>query len=120
MNIKDIVLQDIEDAKEDDYTSYIDDVSQHGCQSGMVSDLIYYDDTMKFYKEHEKEIWAMINSLYDDCYGNGAEMVCDKCYEIFGEKWDNEDMLIEESQNQNLLAWFGYEEVANQLQNQSA
>lgn len=36
---------------------------------------------------------------------------------LFGDKWDQEDMFAESEQNQNLLAWFGYEEVCNSILN---
>ena len=35
--------------------------------------------------------------------------------ELFGGKWDGEDIFAEETTNQNLLAWFGFEETARNL-----
>ena len=32
------------------------DVLNYGCQSGIVSDLIYYSDTVKFYNKYKDEI----------------------------------------------------------------
>ena len=32
------------------------DVLYHGCQSGIVGELIYYIDTVKFYKQYRQEI----------------------------------------------------------------
>jgi len=37
---------------------------------------------------------------------------------VFGNKWDNEDPFAENTNNKNLLAWFGYEETARDLENQ--
>ena len=34
----------------------ITDVATHGCSGGTISELIYYEDTVKFYNEHEYEI----------------------------------------------------------------
>jgi hypothetical protein len=35
--------------------------------------------------------------------------------ELFGDKWDKNDPLALDTQNQNLLAWFGFEEMAFKL-----
>ena len=35
--------------------------------------------------------------------------------ELFGDKWDNEDPLAIDYYNQNLLAWFGFEETMRNL-----
>lgn len=31
--------------------------------------------------------------------------------DLFGERWDSEDPLATDTYNQNLLAWFGFEET---------
>ena len=105
--IKQIVEQDVLDAKEDGYTSYISDLLEHGCQSGMVSDLIYHSDTCKFYENHKEEISEMVADLV---VGHGVPI---------GElltNWDNEDPLVLDTHNQNLLAWFSYEQTAQNLE----
>ncbi len=35
--------------------------------------------------------------------------------DLFGEKWDKEDPLAQECHNQNLLAWFGFEETLRNI-----
>ena len=35
--------------------------------------------------------------------------------ELFGEKWDKEDPLAQDDYNQNLLAWFGFEETLRNI-----
>jgi len=79
-----------------------------GCQSGMVSGLIYYNDTVKFYKAHKKEIKTLLVDMlaetgYTDPIG------------LFGDKWDKADPFADDTNNQNLLAWFGFEETARRL-----
>ena len=106
--IKQIVEQDVLNAKEDGYTSYISDLLQHGCQSGMVSDLIYYSDTCKFYREHMTEISELLGSLIDDTGMSPSD--------LFGDKWDSDDSLALDTNNQNLLAWFSYEQTAQNLE----
>ncbi len=83
------------------------DLMQGGCQSGMIGSLIYYTDTVKFYKRHAKEIDALLADLCQDSGLSPAE--------LFGDKWDSSDPLARETLNQNLLAWFGFEETARNL-----
>lgn len=87
--------------------SVIKDLFYGGCQSGMIGELIYYHDTVEFYKRHAKEIDAMLRDLCNDC----------GCFpsQLFGDKWDNDDPLARDIYNQNLLAWFGFEETARRM-----
>ena len=80
------------------------DVLYHGCQSGIVGELIYYTDTVRFYKQYRNEINEL---LYDAMNSTGLYSPSD----LFGEKWDKEDPLAQNDFNQNLLAWFGFEET---------
>jgi hypothetical protein len=91
-----------------DIECYINDLLQHGCQSGIEGTLIYYTDTMSFYKKYQKEIKLMLKEMMDD---TGAKSPKD----LFGDKWEDEDMFAEEQLNQNLLAWFGFEESVRKI-----
>jgi hypothetical protein len=84
-----------------------DDLMQGGCQSGMVGAMIYYRDTVKFYKKHMAEIDAMLQESCSECGCTPAE--------LFGEKWEDGDPLARDDMNMNLLAWFGFEETARHL-----
>lgn len=86
------------------------DVLNHGCQSGVVTELIYYSDTVRFYKQYRQEINDL---LYDAMSGTGLYAPS----ELFGNKWDKEDPLAHEISNQNLLAWFGFEETLRNIGN---
>ena len=52
----------------DEWNNYSDkkyiftDVLYHGCQTGVVGFLVYYSDTVRFYKQYREEI---DNLLYD-------------------------------------------------------
>ena len=92
---------------DDDAQGMYDDLQQGGCQSGVVGELIYYSDTVPFYLKHQKEIDAL---LYELCSDTGCAP-----WELFKDKWDDEDPLAREYLNQNLLAWFGFEETAFRL-----
>lgn len=84
------------------------DVLKHGCQSGIVTSLIYYSDTVCFYKRYRQKINALMYELMD---GTGLYAPS----ELFGDKWDKEDPLAQNTFNQNLLAWFGFEETLREV-----
>lgn len=100
-----IWLNDYEQAERD---GALEDLLAYGCQSGMVGELIYYSDTYAFYEKHCKEINALLAEMLDNTG-------CKAPAELFGTKWDSTDPLALDIQNQNLLAWFGFEEAARQL-----
>lgn len=87
---------------------FLDDLFYGGCQSGIIDELIYYSDTVKFYKQYKSEINAMLKDTLDECGFTSP-------VELFGCKWDTDDIFAEEQHNQNLLAWFGFEETARML-----
>lgn len=102
-----VVARWVRTQEKDGYPSAISDLLQHGCQSGMVSGLIYYMDTIAFYKTHKMEIQSM---LRETCKDTGCTPET-----LFRDKWDKEDFFAEDTMNQNLLAWFGFEETARAL-----
>ena len=87
--------------------NFINNLLTHGCQSGMVGGLISYNDTVEFYEKYKYEI---NNLLYELLENTGLSI-----QKLFGKKWDNEDPLVNERFNQNLLAWFGFEETARNI-----
>ena len=50
------VIKDILSRNAKETYSYMNDVLQHGCVSGVASSMIYYKDTYKFFKKHFEEI----------------------------------------------------------------
>ena len=91
-----------------DKTYVFRDVLEHGCVSGIVSELIYYSDTLAFYKKYRNEINELLKDLMD---GTGFFSMKD----LFGKNWNDEDPLILDTHNQNLLAWFGFEETLRNI-----
>ncbi|MCK9577473.1 MAG: hypothetical protein M0R51_16335 [Clostridia bacterium] len=92
----------------DDKKNIFSDVLHYGCQSGTVGFLIYYRDTLAFYKKYQDES----NELLSESMAN---MGLYDFSDIFGDKWDKEDPLIRDCSNQNLLAWFGFEETLRNI-----
>lgn len=87
---------------EDGAEGALSDLMRGGCASGFVGELIYYGDTVKFFKKYKEEISELLKEALENVGGNIAD--------IFGERWDETDPLALEVLNQNLLAWFGFEE----------
>lgn len=90
-SIRAYVAQDLLDA--DSIEGYLQDLMQGGCQSGQVSGLIYYKDTLEFYNEYVDEIDEIKGEL-EDALG-GAISIGTPSY--------------------NWLTWFGYEETARKI-----
>ena len=88
----------------DDKKQIFLDIINDGCKSGACRDLIYYGQTINFYETYKHEISEL---LYANDWNDLAE--------LFGEKWDKTDPLALESNNQNLLAWFGFEETLTNI-----
>ena len=58
-SIKDWVINNLEEGQ-------IADVILQGCQSGIVSELIYYADSEAFYEKFKGEIWDRLSDMADD------------------------------------------------------
>lgn len=82
-------------------------VMRDGCASGACRDLIYYGQTKRFYDAYKHEISKLI---YLSDYDNLAD--------LFGSDWDVYDPLALDENNQNLLAWFGFEETLRNIANE--
>ncbi len=79
--------------RDDSVEKWFQDLQAHGCVSGMVSGLVYYSDTEKFFDKHYEEILD-IKEAYEDNLG--------------------EPMKIE-YQLKNHLTWFAFEITAAKL-----
>ena len=106
-----ILARNYTDGKYSSMPMYLDEILSNGLQSGVISELIYYKDTLAFYKKYKKEILSLLKETMDQ---SGVYNPAD----IFGRNWDIEDFSIEDTQNQNLLAWFAFEETTRNLANQ--
>ena len=84
------------------------DLMHGGCASGVVGELVYYTDTLRFYRRYADEINAMLRESMTD-------MGVDNPSELFGSNWDDSDPLARDTHNRNLLAWFGFEEAARNV-----
>jgi len=92
-SIKKAVAQEALSYTSDELTSFFNDLLKFGCQSGMISILIYYDDTHQFFQKHYAEI-EEIRQEYEDC--NGI-------------------ILQPQGDLMNWYSWFAFEEIARRL-----
>ena len=102
--IRDFVLSEEQDGLD------IDEVVQHGCVSGIVSALIYYSGTVKFYDEHEDEVWDLLED-HSQNYGS------DNILEFIG-GFNGAKHVGSLDQFKNLLTWWSVEETYHHLINE--
>ncbi|SDR67058.1 hypothetical protein SAMN05216503_0233 [Polaribacter sp. KT25b] len=74
-------------------TDFFEDLLQNGCSSGMISSLIYYRDTEKFFDFHYEEIMDL-KTEFEESTG---------------------EVMHIPHQLKNHLAWFSFEQVAYDL-----
>lgn len=72
--------------------SFFHDLLSHGCISGMISELIYYNDTHAFYDKYYDEIEELRLELEASC-----------------------GSLSIKSDYKNFMAWFAFEETARRI-----
>ena len=87
-----IALNNIDDY--DNGVDYFEDIINHGCASGIVSELIYYYQTEEFFNKHANEIFDLYNDLVEE----------------FGQ--------IDMELSKNNLAWLAFEEIIRDLYNE--
>lgn len=93
------VLKDvIKKAEEDKNYSFLTEVVKYGLLSGIVSELIYNEDLVKFYHKHKKIINKYLSQYFESATSLNL--------------WDDTDPLALEENNQCILARFGYEVAA--------
>ena len=85
----------------------IADVVLEGCQSGIVSELIYYADTEAFYEKYKEEIWDRLSNMADDM---GEPSILHLIVTFNGSKEVGSDLQL-----RNLLAWWACEDICREL-----
>ena len=102
--IEDVLDDDIEgysgDTMDEKLKARLNEITEHGCQSGTVGSLIYYTDTVQFFNDFYDEIYDMVESIGADSI---LEMLEQKCEKI--------DIIMGADTVKNYLAWMAYEEV---------
>ena len=99
-SIKEWILNNLEEGQ-------IADVILEGCQSGIVSELIYYSDSCAFYEKYKEEIWDRLSDMADDM---GEPSILHLIVTFNGSK-----EVGSETQLHNLLAWWACEDVCREV-----
>ena len=73
---------------------HIKDIVQCGCISGIVSSLVYYSDTTKFFNCYRKEILSMLQDPDKNIYSEYTYLLDQKKYSV---------------SEKNDLSWFAYD-----------
>lgn len=107
--VTDWITEKAEDYPDTGKQGVLEDLQHGGCSSGMVGELISYCDITAFFEKHK----ADINSLLGDVL-SGSDISVQGLFK----GWDEYDPLALDVTNQNLLAWFGFEETANRLESE--
>ena len=84
----------------------ISDVATHGCSGGTISELIYYEDTVKFYNDHEAEIWEELSNTARDL---------DQSIPFMISNFRGARGLDNAKTFKNLLAWWICEHIAQRI-----
>jgi hypothetical protein len=92
--------------RKDGIYQFYHDLQVGGCKSGLVSQLIYYSDTVAWYDTHRNEITKILYDLLNDSGLSPTEILTG---------WDDTDPLAHGAHNQNLLAWLSFEATAAYL-----
>ena len=87
------VINDILDCrdKDEEIKGYIQDVINYGCKSGIVTSLIYLNETRNFFKEYFEEILDIYQDIREELLLTGVEV------------------------NYNDLSWLAYEETVRRI-----
>lgn len=92
--------------EQEDAVVALNKVLADGCSSNVVEHLVTPEQTAKFYRKYRLEISMLItDAIRAGLISNAAEL----------EGWDASDPLAQKAENQNVLAWFGFEMGAKNL-----
>lgn len=86
----------------------IREITLHGCISGVVSELIYYKDTVKFYDTYEDEIWSRLDSMATNLGSSSILSFISTHLDV--------KSIGSMTQFKNALAWWAVEDVANDME----
>lgn len=83
-------------------------ISDNGCVNGACNDLIYYNDTVKFYYDHKDEIWELLEQESEE-FGHNT------VFDFMGTWSEYAKNVTSDTTFKNLLAWWSVEHVCNQI-----
>ena len=63
-----IATTSIESFLLENYIDQLEDIANHGCSGGTISELIYHHDIDAFYAEHKTQIDAIVEDVFYETY----------------------------------------------------
>ena len=91
--VAEIIMDQVDGLNNEEILSTVEEIVTYGCQSGIVSALITYSDTEKFFNNHVDEIFELV----EDAKQEGAI--------------DMNNFTL----SKNNLAWFAFETIAQEI-----
>ena len=91
--VVEIILDQVDGLDNEEILSTVEEIVTYGCQSGIVSALITYSDTEKFFDNHSNEIFELV----EDAKQEG--IIDMNNFEL----------------SKNNLAWFAFELIAQEI-----
>ena len=91
--VAEIIMDQVDGLDNDEILSTVEEMVTYGCQSGIVSALITYSDTEKFFNNHANEIFELIEDMRQEGIINMNNFELSK----------------------NNLAWFAFETIAQEI-----
>ena len=91
--VAEIILDQVDGLENEEILSTVEEIVTYGCQSGIVSALITYSDTEKFFDNHANEIFDLIEDMRQEGIINMNNFELSK----------------------NNLAWFAFETIAQEI-----
>ena len=94
--VVEIIMDQVDGLDNEEILSTVEEMVTYGCQSGIVSALITYSDTEKFFDNHANEIFELIEDMRQEGIINMNNFELSK----------------------NNLAWFAFETIAQEIYNE--
>ena len=91
--VAEIIMDQVDGLENEEILSTVEEIVTYGCQSGIVSALITYSDTEKFFNNHANEIFELIEDMRQEGIINMNNFELSK----------------------NNLAWFAFETIAQEI-----
>ena len=92
--VAEIIMDQVEELDNDnEVLELVEEIVVQGCQSGIITALITYSDTEKFFDRHSNEIFELVEEAKEEGIINLNEFILCK----------------------NDLAWFAYEMIAQEI-----
>ena len=94
--VVEIIMDQVDGLDNNEILSTVEEMVTYGCQSGIVSALITYSDTEKFFDNHSNEIFELVEDMRQE------GMIDMNNFEL----------------SKNNLAWFAFETIAQEIYNE--